>query len=92
MTNKDIQLAIQENFEFGVDSVWRGEKKKFKGLGYPELVKNSLKNMGFVSEEDWDTNGWQWDWFETWKKDGRYFVAYGQGHDGTCGFELSDVE
>jgi len=92
MNNKDIQLAIQENFEKGVDIVSRGEMDKLLGFGTVEICQNSLKKMGFVSQEDFGTNGWQWDYWETWKKDGKYFILSGCGNNGSCSFELSDVE
>lgn len=32
-------------------------------------LKGHLKILGWESEEDYDTNGYQVDWWETWKKD-----------------------
>lgn len=93
MNNKDIQLAIQENFEIGVDKVFQGKIEQWKGkFVTPEMSENSLKNTGFVSQEDVDTNGWMWDRWETWKKEGKFFIFTFCGHNGNCSFELSDEE
>jgi len=51
-----------------------------------------LEDMGFVSKDDMDMNGWQGDFWETWFKDDVVLKISGSMYYGTCNVRLKGEE
>lgn len=49
----------------------------------PDNMLNALETLGCILEDDYDTNGWQWDWWQSFTYKDAKFVAEGSGYYGT---------
>lgn len=55
----------------------------------PHQIKHYMESKGWACS-DLDTNGWEYDWWLTFTKDGKSFSASGSGYYGW--FELAPTE
>lgn len=89
---QNIGQLIQDEFRKGVFDVSDGKKKEWKG-GFvtPEMAARLLTSWGFESHQDFDTNGWEYSWCETYSlENGKEFYMAGCGHNGECEFVLKE--
>lgn len=49
-------------------------------------IADVLESIG-MSEEDFESNGWAWDWAMNLSFDGKRYALYGSGYDGGLNFE-----
>jgi|PlaIllAssembly_1097288.scaffolds.fasta_scaffold1699046_2 hypothetical protein len=73
----------------GVEAVLSGKKKTFKTPLpiYPRLLQNYMaKHHKDFEMGEQDTNGWQYDWWLPFSKDGVTYKGFGCGYD--AGFEF----
>jgi hypothetical protein len=100
---KSIASAIKNAVERGIASVLDGQTESFEIKPFkpdtlavsPEMVTSIMESLGWkqVQEEDrdkFDTNGWQYDWWMPFEKDGRSFTASGSGYYGGFGFHKTE--
>lgn len=69
-----------EDFKKEIDRVIKGEitGAKSKILVSPDEVDKYLTSLGFV-QEDFDSNGWSWDFWMSYSKDGIRYTLSGSG-------------
>ncbi len=69
-----------EEFKEQLTKVLNGEIKEFttSTLMSPHEASTILKEQGF-EEGDIDTNGWDWDFWRTYTKDGNEYCLSGSG-------------
>ena len=69
-----------EEFKNEIDKVLSGEIKYTKSniLIAPEDVGQYLKSVG-LEQEDFDSNGWDWDFWMTYSKDSKKYTLSGSG-------------
>lgn len=69
-----------EDFENEIDKVLSGEINLANSheLISPNKVDEYLKSVG-CKEEDFESNGWDWDFWMTYSKDGKKFILAGSG-------------
>ena len=76
----------------GILNVLDGTLKKYETEEY-EAPANVIKFMVAKRYEqvgEFETNGWQYDWWLTFAKDGKSFTAFGCGYDGGFMFEPAE--
>lgn len=77
----------------GVRSVLAGEKKwDAPELHFPSMaiIQAVVDIEGIIEIGDFETNGWQWDWWQTFLFDGQKFTLSGSGAYGGHSFFLAD--
>lgn len=90
MKEPDIKKETIERMKAGIDAVLSGKATIFKSFFIPpELVEDYLVKLGWEKGE-FDTNGWEYDWWLPFTKDGKSFTASGGGFYGN--FEFSETE
>lgn len=76
-----------------------GKPWENKELHYPAgaIIAAVLSIKGMKKNEDdedlaegFDTNGWQWDWWQNFKHGGKNYTLSGSGYYGGHGFHVSD--
>jgi hypothetical protein len=90
MPMKAMALLKQEMVT-GIKSVLDGHKKRFKTKSNitPSMVENYLEKRGWEKGQ-LETNGWQYDWWLPFTKDGKSYTAFGGGYYG--GLEFFETE
>lgn len=90
----EIEKLIQNELEENIDKILTN-KIKFYSCKYnnPAAIRKCLESLGFVDNEDFDTNGWQWDFWFSMKHPtyGKLNIA-GSGYYGRISIEKSDEE
>jgi hypothetical protein len=64
-----------------------------RDLHYPvdKLVATLVDNIpGLETCSDFDTNGWQWDWWQHFTYNGEKFTLSGSGYSGGLSFYLAE--
>ncbi len=81
-----MEIKLSKSILEGIGSVILGELEEFDSnetvaprhlIEYMEFL-----NFNFNRKEDWDTNGWEYDWFANFRKEGREYNASGSGYSG----------
>lgn len=69
-----------EEFKLQVEKILSGELESFKtpNLESPDKADQVLKSLGF-QQEDFDSNGWRWDFWMNYSKDGSIYTLSGSG-------------
>ena len=81
---------VEKEIKAGIDSVLKGQIEHFEhDLGTPDMAARYLENKGWTKGE-LETNGWDYDWWLPFTKDGKSFTAFGRGYYG--GFEFYPTE
>ena len=76
-----VKAAVQQVL-CGERDEWDGSEEHFPM--YP-LVQ-AVSEIDGVEEGEFESNGWQWDWWQEFIFDGRTFRLYGSGAYGGHGF------
>lgn len=58
-------------------------------LTIPGMERRAIED-GRYGIEGFDTNGWQWDWWQHFAHDGKEYVLSGSGYYGGHSFDLAD--
>lgn len=58
-------------------------------LTIPGMARKPIED-GRYGIEGFDTNGWQWDWWQHFTHDGKNYTLSGSGYYGGHSFQLSD--
>lgn len=75
---KQLDTAMKD----GIDDVIDGKREKLEVHNItPSMVEKYLEPLGWEKGE-LETNGWQYDWWLPFTKDGKSFTASGSGYDG----------
>jgi hypothetical protein len=83
MTEETIREALYENLKTGIQKVISGELTEYKSSFLsPDDIISELVSMGGDDSGEMDSNGWQWDFWQTVELDG---VSYGIGGSGYYG-------
>jgi hypothetical protein len=53
-------------------------------------IKGMAKNITGEGRKGFDTNGWQWDWWQQFTYEGKDYTLSGSGYYGGHSFHLSD--
>lgn len=86
----NIKKRIETNMKAGIMAALNGDIAEFESsFIHPEMVCNYLESEGW-EKGDLDINGWQYDWWIPFTKDGKIFTAGGSGYYGT--FQFSQTE
>lgn len=59
-------------------------------LTIPEMERKDLGEDGQYGIEGFDTNGWQWDWWQHFAHGGKEYTLSGSGYYGGHAFHISD--
>lgn len=93
MTKDETKQQIKDWMIEGIQSVLTGEVEHVELLfTRPADVSNYIKSIGGEDLNDMDTNGWQWDYWMTFKVDDKDYMLSGDGFYGntaTFGFVKS---
>lgn len=54
------------------------------------IIKAVSAIEGVREEERFETNGWEWDWWQTFSHEGRNYTLSGSGYYGGHSFGLAD--
>jgi hypothetical protein len=81
-----IQELLKNEMIEGIESVLSGKQKRFKSSNIPPImVQEYLESKGYEMGVI-DTNGWDYDWWLPFTKDGKSFTAFGSGYYGRFEF------
>ena len=89
---KAIKLLEKEMKE-GVMAVLSGAKKKYTAKNVnPEMIDKFMIHLGWQRVGEFETNGWDYDWWLHYKNPGgdRKFTAFGGGYYGNFDFHPTD--
>jgi hypothetical protein len=85
-----VTATLMKRMKAGINSVLSGEKKEYNGKFITAcMVDEYMKSIGW-ERGDMETNGWQWDWWMPYTKDGKMYTANGCGWDGKFHFEEAE--
>lgn len=59
-------------------------------MGYPSLVEEIIKGVGGEILDDFDTNGWQYDYWIPFMLNGKRYTVEGTGYYGTINQIIED--
>ena len=86
---KAIDL-LKKEMVAGIQAVLSGKKKVFNAKNItPKMVEEYLEAKGWEKGE-FTTNGWQYDWWLPFTKDGESFTAFGGGYYGDFEFQRTE--
>jgi hypothetical protein len=84
----DIQTL---NIKLGIEKVVNGESEEFQtSFGNKEEVDVVVESLGGKALKQYQTNGWELDWWEKYEINGKIFVANGSGYYSTLNFTEDD--
>lgn len=89
---KAIDLLKKEMGE-GIMAVLSGKKKIYKAHNItPDMIDTFMEKLGWEKIDDFETNGWDYDWWLHYKnpEGDEKFTAFGSGYYGT--FEFGPTE
>ncbi len=74
-------LSIIEQFENEIEKVLKGEFKETtsNGIVSPHEVDRILKDTFGLVRGEFDSNGWDWDFWMNYSKDGKTYCLSGNG-------------
>ncbi len=76
----------------GIDEVLIGKRKTFKSKYIcPEMIKTYMLGCGWKDGDDFETNGWQYDWWMNFTKGDLKYTAFGSGYYGKFEFFKTEV-
>jgi hypothetical protein len=85
-----IESQIKKEMKAGIKLVLAGKLDSYEAFGVcPSMVAEHMDDLGFV-KSDLETNGWDYDWWLNFTKDGKSYTAFGSGYYG--GFEFAPTE
>jgi hypothetical protein len=84
---ENIKLAM----EVAIRKVISGKTKSVEIFGiYPnDVIEYVTKELKGKHKEDWDTNGWQWDYWMDFEIDNEKYTLSGSGYYGGATFGLN---
>lgn len=59
-------------------------------LAIPGMERKDLGDDARYGIEGFDTNGWQWNWWQHFRHDGKEYTLSGSGYYGGHAFHVSD--
>lgn len=74
----------------GIFAVLRGDKAEFKHSNITTLMVEKHMELHGWEVGEFVTNGWQYDWWQPFTKDGKSFTAHGSGYYGTFEFRATE--
>lgn len=82
MTEKEIKEEVDKLTTAAIKSVIDGEKRSVSLMyARPDEIIEIADSMGLTFQDDFDTNGWSWDyWFSMENDKGEKFSAHGDGY------------
>lgn len=81
--NADIVETLVEYNKEGIKKVFLGELDSFKlDRSSIDEAQTIMLGLGAISKEDFKTNGWEWDFWETWDYHEKEFILTGSGFYG----------
>lgn len=75
------------------DAISRIEEKKeivFEDYMPPAKIVSYLERMDFIESQEFDTNGWDYDWWLTYSKGDLNLSFRGSGYYGRCSVWLGE--
>ena len=85
-----ITTLLKKEMKKGVTQVLKGEIESFECDHIPPaMIAEYMDDLGFV-RSDLETNGWDYDWWLHFTKDGKSYTACGSGYYGW--FEFGPTE
>jgi len=83
MEIEEVNVFLLEEMKKNIELVESGKEKTIE-LYHSTLsdIMNHLEANGFIDNEDMDTNGWQWDFWRTVRKNGTHYQLSGSGYYG----------
>ena len=89
---KAVKL-LEKEMKAGVDAVLKGTKKSFSSNNInPEMIDKYMVKLGLKRVGEFETNGWDYDWWLHYTKDEKNYIACGGGYYGHFEFSLDDEE
>lgn len=87
MISEEIRKIIKEDIIAGINSVLSEEVKQFT-TDYSSMDKMTsiLEDLGLVSDDDLDQNGWDADYWQTFRKGEVKYQLSGSGYYGGNSF------
>ena len=84
---------VEEYIKNSVTDVLIGETEEFSSE-YMNLNKviDIVQKLGGTHEDALDTNGWEWDYWDYVRFDGKRYCISGSGYSGNCSISLSDEQ
>ena len=79
---KAIEL-LKKEMEDGVKAVLSGEKKKYTAKNInPEMIDEFMIGCGWERDGEFESNGWDYDWWWNYTNGEKKFTAFGGGYYG----------
>ena len=79
---KSIQKDLVDHANVSFDLLLKGEISNFETLLSPGDITHLLGERGWDTNDDFDSNGWQWDFWFTMSKDNATVSISGCGYYG----------
>lgn len=89
MTQEQLRKLALEDMKDGINKVISGEVDTFNSkLVHMADLKSHLEGLGWSSRDDFDTNGWQGDMWESFKMDDKIIEIGAEGYYGGVSVNL----
>ena len=86
----NITSLINEDMVCGIANVLSGRFEGFNSSHItPSMIKEYMESLGWESGE-FETNGWQYDWWIQFTKNNASYTASGSGYYGKFKFSKSE--
>lgn len=86
----NIKAEVEKQMVAGIKKVLSGKNAQFDGeFVTPQMIGDHMETLGWEKGE-FDTNGWQYDWWLEFSKGDKSFTASGCGHTGAFNFAATE--
>lgn len=84
-----MKKQLIENMKIAINKVINGEQKSVSLDGiYPNDVKEYIEELGGEDLQEFDSNGWQWDFWMYFLYNGQRYMLAGSGYFGDLTFNI----